>query len=124
MQILSFFKATAAALLFASTAFAADCQNAPGVANGECVKYFRSATCDGSFKIGQYKPTCAGNCFQYDNFQAIHVGGDGTYGTSCTAYKNVDCTDPLESSGNVVVGAGKCMALQQPAKSMKCYYRC
>jgi hypothetical protein len=104
MQFTNF---VAASALFTTTTFAANCNNAPGVANGECVKYFSTANCAGSFKLGEYKPDCSGSCFKYDSFQAIHVGGDGTYGTDCKAYSDDNCQSPLQDSGNVVVGAGK-----------------
>lgn len=39
--------------------FSAGCQNSPGVANGECVKYYGGNSCNGP-EIGGYKPTCAG----------------------------------------------------------------
>lgn len=102
---------------------AADCQNSGGVANGQCVSYYSNGGCDGSTRIGRYKPTCQGNCFQYDNFQAVKVAGDGTYGTSCAIYSDINCQNKVADSGNVVVGGGKCVNSAN-AKSMKCYYRC
>lgn len=102
---------------------AADCQNSGGVANGQCVTLYSNGGCDGSYKITSYKPTCAGNCYQYDSFQSLKVAGDGTYGTSCTMYSDINCSNRVASSGNVVVGGGKCVNAAN-AKSMKCYYRC
>ena len=72
-------------------AFAADCQNSGGVANGECVKFYGNSECKGS-PIGSYKPTCGGNCFQYNSFGSVFVSGDGTYGTDCVLYSDDNCS--------------------------------
>ena len=72
------------------TAFAENCQNSGGVANGECVKFYGNSECKGS-PIGSYKPTYGGNCFQYDSFSSVFVSGDGTYGTDCVLYSDNSC---------------------------------
>ena len=69
----------------------ADCQNSGGVANGECVKFYGNSECKGS-PIGSYKPTCGGNCFQYNSFGSVFVSGDGTYGTDCVLYSDDNCS--------------------------------
>ncbi|KFY40203.1 hypothetical protein V494_03608 [Pseudogymnoascus sp. VKM F-4513 (FW-928)] len=100
----------------------ANCQNSPGVANGACVKYFRTdGKCGGSGASVSYKPTCAGNCY-VDNFQSISVAGDGTYGTNCEIYSDNHCGDKTGETGNHVIGAAKCLASK--GSSMRCYYRC
>jgi hypothetical protein len=65
------------AFLSSGTA-ARNCQNSPGVANGECVYYYP----DEFFNkpIGSYKPDCSGACFVYDSFAGLGIAGDGTYG--------------------------------------------
>ena len=117
----------------------ADCQNSGGVANGECVKFYGNSECKGS-PIGSYKPTCGGNCFQYNSFGSVFVSGDGTYGTDCVLYADDNCSVEqtvslrpgdisvltrvaYQDTGNVVTGSGKCAAAPN-AKSMKCFYRC
>ena len=71
--------------------FAENCQNSGGVANGECVKFYGNSECKGS-PIGSYKPTCGGNCFQYDSFSSVYVSGDGFFGTDCVLYSDYDGT--------------------------------
>ncbi|EJF64338.1 hypothetical protein BD309DRAFT_979930 [Dichomitus squalens] len=104
------------------TTFAANCQNSGGVANGECVKFYSNDQCKGD-PIGSFKPTCEGNCFQFDSFSSVFVSGDGTFGTDCTLYSDDNCSVEQTDTGNVVVGGGKCAAAPN-AKSMKCFYRC
>ena len=70
---------------------AANCENTGGIANGECVKYYSNSQCKGD-PIGSYKPTCEGNCFQYDSFSSVYVSGDGFFGTDCVLYSDYDCT--------------------------------
>ena len=84
---------TVASLILAAlipTALAENCQNTGGVANGECVKYYSNSQCKGD-PIGSYKPTCGGNCFQYDSYSSVYVSGDGTYGTDCILYSDDNC---------------------------------
>lgn len=53
---------------------AENCQNSPGVANGECVKFYSSSNCNGNPE-GSFKPDCSGHCFQFSSFGSIGVGG-------------------------------------------------
>lgn len=100
----------------------ANCHNSPGVANGQCVKYFRNnGACGGSGASVSYRPTCAGNCY-VDNFQSISVAGDGTYGTDCKIFSDSKCKKRVFDTGNIVTGPAKCF--HSKGKSMKCYYRC
>jgi hypothetical protein len=107
------------------SAFAKDCGSQPGIANGECVKFYsgNSNTNCNDYLTGiiSYKPTCQGNCYVYP-FDSISVSGDGTYGTNCYVYSDSNCQNEMFSTGNVV-GAGGCWA-SSGANSMKCYYRC
>jgi hypothetical protein len=138
---------TALALTLLPLAHAANCQNSPGVANGQCVKFYGNGECKGG-ALGSYKPDCTGACFRYNSFGSLSVGGDGTYGTlfsisfglvdvpgngrvwadrkegtRCVAYSDDNCNNQVQDTGNVVVGAGKCSGTPG-AKSMRCYYRC
>jgi len=123
----AFLKCGAIAALFSlltHPVLAGDCSSvAGGVANGECVKYYSEQGCESSLEEGSYKPTCAGNCFQYSQFQSLYVSGDGTYGTDCYTYSDSNCQDLITDTGNVVTGPGKCVSFGS-ANSMKCYYRC
>lgn len=70
------------ALLAATPTLAANCQSVPGDMNGECVQYWSDSDCQGgqgSGEIGSYKPTCAGNCFQYDSFYSLKASGDSFF---------------------------------------------
>jgi hypothetical protein len=96
----------------------------PGAVNGQCVTLYNSEDCNGPV-IGSYKPTCEGNCFQYDNFGSVSVAGDGTYGTDCHVYSDINCQNQIGDSGNHVIGAAQCLRLGLHAgKSMKCFFRC
>ena len=76
-------------LALSASGLAADCVTGASPANGECVGFYLGGSCTG--EIGSYKPTCSGNCFQYDSFNSLSVAGDGTYGTDCTAYSDDNC---------------------------------
>lgn len=102
---------------------AKNCQNIPGIANGECVRFYTGIGCDGQ-EAGSYKPSCEGNCYQY-GFDYIDVAGDGTYGTNCFAYSDSNCQNYIGQTGNQVsvFGTETCMSFPG-GQSMKCYYRC
>ena len=110
-------------LALSASGLAADCVTgaSPGTANGECVGFYLGGSCTG--EIGSYKPTCAGNCFQYDSFNSLSVAGDGTFGTDCIAYSDDNCQTSMGNTGNVTVGPEQCFTYPG-AKSMRCYYRC
>ncbi|KAI1774033.1 hypothetical protein F4818DRAFT_442783 [Hypoxylon cercidicola] len=99
----------------------ANCQNSPGVANGECVTYYSDGSCKNAKK--SYKPTCAGNCYVDDFYSvAVAVAGDGTYGTDCELFLDNQCQQKVLDTGNVVTGGAQCS--HYSGKSMRCYYRC
>jgi hypothetical protein len=102
------------------------CQ-APGAVNGQCVKYYGAAGCNFPL-LGQFGPTCDGDCFRFDSFMSVRVAGDGTHGTDCTLYADINCTDEISNTGNVVsVGGGtRCTNAGEGgvARSMKCFFNC
>ncbi|KAJ7349752.1 hypothetical protein DFH08DRAFT_696425 [Mycena albidolilacea] len=104
------------------TALAANCGGAGGTANGECVMY-NGGSCSQGAKLGSYRPTCTGNCFQYSTFYSITPEGDGTYGTDCVVYSDSNCQHEIADTGNQISG-GPCFDIPQGGNSMKCYYRC
>jgi hypothetical protein len=115
--------------VFGNTAFAANCQNSAGVANGQCVKYYEKANCNRAIDnpaLGSYKPDCSGACFNFQNFRSVSAVGDGTYGTNCEIFKDLNCQNKLGQTGNTVVYPPSCFSttLFPGAKSMRCYYRC
>jgi hypothetical protein len=102
---------------------AANCQNSPGVANGQCVKFFSGYNGEGALE-GSYKPTCQGNCYRY-GFNSIRVAGDGTYGTNCNAYSDNNCQNYIGQTGNELSTFARTTTTNFPGgQSMKCYYRC
>ncbi len=111
-----------AAIYFSAASLAGDCENVLGMARGECVQILDSSNCNNLGIITSYKPTCKGNCFQYDSFQGIDIAGDGTFGTSCTVYSDGNCQNEILSTQNVK--HEKCYGLSTAGKSMKCYYQC
>ncbi|KAI9653453.1 MAG: hypothetical protein M1831_006001 [Alyxoria varia] len=86
-----------------------------------CVRYYGGGGC--TTEIGNYVPTCAGNCFQYDAFTGLKVkgGGAGGKGTDCQVFSDINCQNQLYRTGNQVSQTGCFGGL---AKSMKCYYNC
>lgn len=105
--------------------------NIPGLVNGQCVELYRNPGCvhshtDGNV-IGDFKPTCGGGCFQYDSFGSVYVAGDGTRGTNCVAYSDVNCQNKVIESGNIISigGTTKCLSANGGRfKSLKCYFAC
>lgn len=106
----------------------AACTGTKGLANGQCVTFYAqtSSACHSAYEIGSYKPTCAGNCYVYENFYAIFANGDGTYGTNCQVFSDTGCKNYMTETGNQILGSGSCKATgaDRPWKSMKCFYRC
>ncbi|CZR54946.1 uncharacterized protein PAC_04831 [Phialocephala subalpina] len=114
MQIKSFL----AFIALTGSAFAADCQNSPGVANGECVKLYEGGNCNGNVAVS-YKPTCEGNCFQF-GFNSIDAAGDGTFGTSVVIYSDNNCQNQISTIGNTIESScGNTIG-----QSHKSFYRC
>ncbi|KAF5133868.1 hypothetical protein E5D57_004496 [Metarhizium anisopliae] len=96
------------------------CGSVPGVANGECVRYYSSTGCADQDHIKGYKPTCAGNCY-VDKFYSVKAIGDGTYSTNCDLFSDTSCQNKIASVGGKT-GGGQCANAN--GWSMKCYYRC
>jgi hypothetical protein len=90
---------TALALTLLPLASAANCQNSPGVANGQCVKFYGNGECKGS-ALGSYKPDCTGACFRYNSFGSLNVGGDGTYGTLSFSFSFVSVGGNVYGNGD------------------------
>lgn len=98
----------------------AGCTQSPGIANGQCVRYYSYKGCQSQDHIKGYKPTCAGNCY-VDKFKSVKVHGDGTYSTNCEMYSDTNCRNRLGSIGSKT-GFGQCST--HDGWSMRCYYRC
>ncbi|KAI0006630.1 hypothetical protein F4779DRAFT_595574 [Xylariaceae sp. FL0662B] len=114
---------------------AKDCRKRKdGLIGGECVKFYSAKGCSNLYELHSYRPTCEGNCYQYDSFVAVNVAGDGASGTSCEMYRDYNCQDPAGSTG-LEVGSFNpqegeyttCTSVQDSVgkwKSMKCYFNC
>ncbi|KAJ2975702.1 hypothetical protein NQ176_g5376 [Zarea fungicola] len=98
----------------------ATCGSVPGVANGECVRYYSDSGCADRDHIKGYKPTCGGNCY-VDKFHSVKAIGDGTYSTNCELFSDTACQSPIATVGSKT-GGGQCANAN--GWSMKCYYRC
>lgn len=96
------------------------CGTLPGVANGQCVRYYSNPGCADQDHIKGYKPTCAGNCY-VDKFNSVKAIGDGTYSTNCDLFSDTSCQNKIASVGGKT-GGGHCS--NASGWSMKCYYRC
>ncbi|KAF7342479.1 hypothetical protein MVEN_01837400 [Mycena venus] len=118
---MKFLQSTALLSITLSVRFA---QGKPcGSGGGECVTYFHGSDCDSANYIGDYVPTCGGNCFQYSSFDSLDVNGNDIFGTDCHVYSDSNCQNQIADTGNIVSFAGKCVNTQG-AQSMKCYYGC
>jgi hypothetical protein len=106
----------------------ANCNSPPGLANGQCVRYYRGRDCinDAAHIRGSYSPNCGGSCYQFDSFESIEVHGDGFFGTNCVVYADINCQQRIGETGNQVSvgGVTTCLSLTGSAKSMKCFWRC
>ncbi|KAL7940068.1 hypothetical protein V8C42DRAFT_338649 [Trichoderma barbatum] len=96
------------------------CNGTPGIANGECLRYYSQQGCPDVGLIKGYKPTCNNNCY-VDEFASVKVSGDGTYSTNCEFFSDTACQNSLGSLGSKT-GNGACA--NKSGWSMKCYYRC
>jgi hypothetical protein len=106
-----------------TTVIAKDCSapRFPGTANGECVTLYTGNEAGEGSTIS-YKPTCAGNCYQYSSFGGLVVTGDGTYGVDCHVYSDYNCQNQILDTGNQLLEGN--YDLSPKGQSMKCYYRC
>ncbi|KAF7312791.1 hypothetical protein MKEN_00962400 [Mycena kentingensis (nom. inval.)] len=87
---------------------------------GACVEYFRGPDC-GSTKFGEFVPTCAGNCFQFDSFGAVRLSGTLFQGVRCHAYSDISCQNEIADTGDESLE--RCAGTGS-AKSMKCFFNC
>ncbi|KAF3111038.1 hypothetical protein TWF569_007745 [Orbilia oligospora] len=117
MQINSF--ALTLLTLYPLTALAANCGTIGGA--NQCVKFWTGSGCSGN--AISYKPTCNGNCYQYDNVRSIQVRGNDVQGTNCVLYSDSRCQGYIGETGNKR-GDGGCYVPPVPAYSMKCWFGC
>ncbi|KAJ7823494.1 hypothetical protein B0H14DRAFT_3470014 [Mycena olivaceomarginata] len=52
--------------------------------------------------IGDYVPTCGGNCFQYSSFDSLLVEGSLFLGTDCHVYSDYNCQNQIVDTGNIL----------------------
>ncbi|KAF2455247.1 hypothetical protein BDY21DRAFT_380787 [Lineolata rhizophorae] len=89
---------------------------------GACVRYFSDGGCTGELELGNYQPTCDGNCFQFSSFSSIEIESSVIFGTDCIAYSDTNCQNEITDSGNQ--HGEHCMTNLNGAQSMICYYKC
>jgi hypothetical protein len=71
--------------------------------------------------LGDYVPTCGGNCFQFDHFDWVDVEGTGFTGVHCFVYQDINCQNQVGNTGNTLTSN----CINTPgAQSMKCYFGC
>lgn len=88
---------------------------------GECVTYYSGSDCQDA--LSSYKPTCAGNCFQYSSFSSLYTIGSTLppLGTACQVYSDNNCQNQIADIKNSI--SSKCTSFSS-ANSMKCWYSC
>jgi hypothetical protein len=115
-------------VLQATRVYSQDC-GIPGIVGGECVIYYGGSGCY-SPMLGSFRPTCQGNCFQFNSFGSVSVAGDGFSGTDCVLYSDINCQDEIigGDTGNEVSRGGtvNCLSVNNGgvAQSMQCYFGC
>ncbi|RAH46659.1 uncharacterized protein BO95DRAFT_494400 [Aspergillus brunneoviolaceus CBS 621.78] len=87
----------------------------------ECVTYYADSDCHHS--IGNYIPTCEGNCFQFSSFQGLVVEGNFIHGTDCIVYSDPYCQNEIGVTPNAINQNIDCLSYGE-AQSMKCYFDC
>ncbi|KAJ7347479.1 hypothetical protein DFH08DRAFT_960797 [Mycena albidolilacea] len=114
---LKFFSAIISLVVGASLASAKECNGG----GGECVSHFHGSSCQGTNFIGDYVPTCGGNCFQYSSFDSLLVEGSLFLGTDCHVYSDYNCQNQIVDTGNIL---GTSCYNTPGAQSMRCFYDC
>ncbi|KAJ6534153.1 hypothetical protein B0H19DRAFT_964477 [Mycena capillaripes] len=89
----------------------------------ECVAFFHGSGCEPAGELGSYRPTCAGNCFQYSSFDSLSVAGTETLGTGCSIYSDNNYQNQIGDTGNYEGVGAQCINVPG-AQSMRCYYDC
>jgi hypothetical protein len=101
----------------ASAALAGSCS-----LDSECVVYYSDGNCQN--ELGSYRPTCGGNCFQYQSYSSVNLFTDIGSGNQvdCTLYSDVNCQYELVNDAKSSQ-FGTCTTANG-AQSMRCYYDC
>ncbi|KAI5928597.1 hypothetical protein F4810DRAFT_11951 [Camillea tinctor] len=99
----------------------------PGVANGQCGRYYRNGGCND--QIGAIDPgSCSGTCYQSaDGIASLQATGDGTYGTNCVLYEDSNCQNQLGETGNSIFSWNqKCYTAPsgRTGHSFHCWRKC
>lgn len=95
-----------------------------GIGQG-CVQFFSDGGCTAGRKLGEYPPTCEGNCYQFSSFSSIRAMGSTIWSVDCEAYADINCQNKIgDTSGRPWGRSDYCMEDVLGAQSMKCWFRC
>lgn len=100
----------------------------------QCVKLWDGYSAGGFDDNAQYQPNspynCENNCFAYPKgFGGIQAYGDGTYGTNCEYFSDLECKSRIGETGNVVSIKKNGIKVLDEASgqkgfSIQCYFHC
>ncbi|KAI5460660.1 hypothetical protein BGZ63DRAFT_405123 [Mariannaea sp. PMI_226] len=77
---------------------------------------------DAEFKI-QSPNNCDGTCWSWPaGFSGIETIGDGTHGTNCQTFSDLNCKEPIVETGNAVEHHNAVLA--KIGHSVQCYFNC
>ncbi|KAK5164043.1 uncharacterized protein LTR77_010134 [Saxophila tyrrhenica] len=99
------------------------------VVNGQCVRIFSDHQV-GAIEnpTAAFKPNvCDGTCYPYPpGFGAIHVTGDGTFGTDCHVFSTTTCDQGSElfDNGNTKQFKAASFDPSQTGRSVQCFFKC
>lgn len=130
-KLFSILVALTASSWVAADDFPGPCTSEPGIVNGQCVRVYNAAGCQGPNQISEFKPNvCDGTCFNtfaddgsIESFLSLSVVGDGISGTDCKVYSDTQCQNEVSDTGNHVPAPAFC-AENPTAQSMKCFFKC
>jgi hypothetical protein len=104
------------------------------IVKGQCVKVWDGYSSGGEDWSAQYQPNspynCGNNCFSYPKgFGRIQAFGDGTYGTNCEYFSDLNCQSSIGKTGNVVSVKKDGIKVLDEASgqkgfSMQCFFHC
>lgn len=92
---------------------------------GSCTDSGQAAGIDGSTSTS-YVPTCAGNCYQYNWFNALTLvnGFPSLDEVDCIVYTDDSCNDEFATATGST-GGGICYSWENVVlQSMRCFYGC
>ncbi|KAI5461766.1 SGNH hydrolase-type esterase domain-containing protein [Mariannaea sp. PMI_226] len=96
----------------------------------QCVRIWADHNAGGGGWVAQFKPqspnNCDGTCWPWPaGYGGIEAIGDGTYGTNCATYSDLNCQNQIGSTGNAVEHHPAVLKDSEGlGHSVKCFFHC